>query len=161
MLLLIGCQSTIFYLWCGWEKQLCFTDFEQKKDVFEQKNKKTFVFLSEKEINWEKEGKELNLNGKLYDVVFFEKKNNLIVVSCVSDELEDYIVATFKNNFSKNICQKNIDFQAISQEYIQEIAFDFSIFKNDFFSTPKLLVVTNDKFFSRSLEVVTPPPKLI
>lgn len=65
----------------------------------------TISFPHDSAIQWEKEGKEFMLNGKLYDVISSKKTKSSIVFKCISDAKEDQVVYSYLKSLDKN--QKN------------------------------------------------------
>jgi hypothetical protein len=64
-------------------------------EKLEQSAKITYQF-SIQEISWIKEGKELLIKGKMFDVKHFEMKGNIIEITGIFDEEEDAL----QNQFS-------------------------------------------------------------
>ncbi len=52
---------------------------------------KHFAFASKEAINWEEEGRELLLNGKLYDVIAIVQSTAQVQITCIPDDNEDAI----------------------------------------------------------------------
>lgn len=127
------------------------------KEKMESEQLHTIV-LADKEIQWAKAGKEIWIDGKMFDIKSVESKDGITTFKGLFDNEETLLKKNLEENWKKTKTNQNQLFTQLFQT-LQSIHFTsagniFSIFINqshiDSYSTPTIL--------SQFLEIPTPPP---
>ncbi len=74
----------------------------QKNSRRNKRNSKVFIFDSEEDIIWEKKGKELVINGGLFDVTERYDSADKIVIKAFADKKEDKLIKDFVRQTEKS-----------------------------------------------------------
>ena len=135
-------------------------NFTENTSSESKKHSYSFVFQHEEQINWETKDKEIEKDGKLYDVVSIKHTEAGVVVTCVSDTKEDLIVDNYQSQLkekSKQNHHKNSIKKTIELTYNEEK----DLFKNNPSSCLKTSFNENQSFISSVfIDVKSPPPKV-
>lgn len=134
----------------------------QMKERLEEENVQT-ITLNKNQVNWVEEGKELIIDGEMFDVKSYTQKNDSLVISGLFDKaekaLKDKLASVLGN-------QKNND--APLQQLIAQFLNPIILTQNSvqmqtivLLSTPKKYFISTHKFSSTTKEISTPPPNYI
>lgn len=132
----------------------------QRKQRFETEQLQTITVSSEN-INWEKPGKEVLINGKLFDVKSFKTSGTNIVLTGFYDHKEDNLVKHIKdlsqqkNNSSGPADQLVVKF-SFCANYKEPITFSI---QNNWQIIARKFPVFTEAVSSMSYPAVAPPPK--
>lgn len=132
----------------------------QRKQRFETEQLQTITVSSEN-INWEKPGKEVLINGKLFDVKSFKTSGTNIVLTGFYDHKEDNLVKHIKdlsqqkNNSSGPADQLVVKF-LFCANYKEPITFSI---QNNWQIIARKFPVFTEAVSSMSYPAVAPPPK--
>lgn len=127
-----------------------------RSDIYEDDlEQKTFSNEEFSQLTFEDDGHEVEINGRMYDIVSIKSFNGKKIIYCLSDEKE----SNLKDWVKKNCPQKNNKLNNIfSKVFAPSKPVAPAIFtyqpKNNFLSS---LPVEN--IFSIAYDVVTPPPR--
>lgn len=84
--------------------------FEMNERLKEEKNLETIVLSKEEaKIYLCDDDKELNINGKMYDIASQEDLGDKIAYRCINDEKEEYLFAKLESFFDFKDRAKNTD----------------------------------------------------
>jgi hypothetical protein len=117
--------------------------------------------LNENEIVWERAGKEILINGQLFDVKQMTIKNGIATITGLFDKQEDQIKHTIvlienkKSNRSENTIPQvltNLLTPAMVSASYEDATCLMLINQTDF------TINNTDSYSNRFLEVATPPP---
>jgi hypothetical protein len=118
------------------------------------------ITLDKKEVLWIKEGKEIMVNGKMFDVKSFSIHENTITFSGLYDEDETELMARFKKDYQNNLpgtTQLTSLFQLLQ-----------TLYSNSSMVEMFLPVLLNKKFagsitaspIAPFISIITPPPQV-
>lgn len=134
-------------------------------EQLEKQRLQTVSLTSNDKFNWEEEGKEININGEMFDVDSYQYNNGNLVVVGIFDHQEDQIHKDVADFFSKN--QHNKTTQTLGA---QQIIFQL-LFKDDIKTTINApgIVDASDIYnlyqssglLKVSLDIQIPPPRTI
>lgn len=114
-----------------------------------------FVFSKSEfqQLQFEDDGRELEFNGKMYDIVKIREGKDTKIIYCISDEKETGLKdLAKKNNTQKEKKLKN----TISKIYLSQ---PFLAFPEYSISGDKYVPRFRENIKSLSYEVLTPPPR--
>ena len=143
----------------------CINDFQMKEKVDRMKRENVdetdlqqFIF-SEKEfssIDFHDDGEEMELHGKMYDIVRIKHVSGKVVVHCLSDAKETYLkMIAKKQQQQRNIRLKNLVAKVyVSAKNIITIAEDNSGKKHSYFA------FSCGHTCSISYDILKPPPEI-
>ena len=118
------------------------------------------ITMADNEINWAKEGKEIWVGGKLFDIKSTDKEKGMTTFHGLFDEEETMLKKNFTNDWKKNLSKQNQllvqIFKCLSSIYFNPPA-DISVLSDSqnnlsFFPSPKLL--------TQFRMILTPPPQV-
>lgn len=130
-------------------------------------NELTTIVIDKKQTNkieWLEEGKEMNYNGKLYDVVRLTKNDTSITYYCINDKQEELLFANLEEHIGahvaankpiKNQASKKLSNTVIKLYFSNEQSFEFNsalLYQQAFFSI-------NLSYKSALTENDSPPPE--
>lgn len=134
----------------------------EMKEQLEQQSLQTITLTSADTYYWEEEGKEIRINGDMFDVSSYTMQGNNLVVTGLFDRDEDKLndqVAEFfiKQNQNKNGNHSNFH-QLISQLFLEDQFNTASV------TPPAIPVIKTNLYASIQLSIVnpetfTPPPR--
>ncbi len=131
----------------------------QMEEKLELSSLKT-IELSNNSFTWIKNGKEILINDKLFDVKFFTKKENSIVFIGLYDKDEDAIKKSIKN-LSKNENQdgNRVKFSILKLAFLPMLKSQFTFDSTIFFITlEKVYPAFQEIPISQLISVPTTPP---
>jgi hypothetical protein len=117
------------------------------------------ITLADNEIRWAKEGKEIWVNGKMFDIKRSDHKNGLTTFYGLYDEDETLLKIVFNNGWKKKMTEQN---QLLSQFFqsLQGICFtpitDSPVLPSKQYHTASL---HSPKPQSQFKTILTPPPQ--
>ncbi len=152
-----GVFTHVFY---QLERDGAYSEFTNTKNNVPAEEIKTVVFPIQSIIPWEKEGEEFMWNGRLYDVIRIEKTESDIVIKCIADSEDDYIVHNYINN--NDLDQKNKK-EKNGIPKLKEIKFlpiQISMFTAPVNRGPKGRISLRTDFLNPTIEIASPPPWL-
>ena len=118
------------------------------------------ITLADNQIHWSKAGKEIWVDGKMFDIKSTEHKNGKTTFHGLFDEEETLLKKNFANGWKKNLSEQNQllaqIFQCLNSIYFNPPA-DISVLSESqnnlsFFPSPKLL--------TQCRMILTPPPQV-
>jgi len=132
----------------------------EMKEALEEKELIT-ILLDAKDIQWEDEGKECRINGRLFDVKEFENINGQYRLKGLYDDREKEIeeqlakMTENQNKHQEKLIGKWLKFSCVEQDF-----FTLSIKP---FSLPALTQsrISENLYHSPCLSVISPPPEVI
>lgn len=129
----------------------------QMKEKMEQAALHT-IMLADNEIQWAKAGKEIWVEGKMFDIKSIEHKEGITIFNGLFDEDETLLKQNLKANFEKDQAKQNQLFSQLFQS-LQGIYFENSIYhlNSNNKSTISFTHYTS-RLHSNFLETPTPPP---
>lgn len=127
------------------------------KEKMEQAELHT-IALADNEIQWAKAGKEIWVQGKMFDIKSIEHKDGITIFKGLFDEEETILKQNLKSNREKNQAKQNQLFSQLFQ-CLHGIYFENTI---DQLNSNDLSTISFTYYTSRLqysfLEIPTPPP---
>lgn len=84
------------------------------------------ITVTDNEIQWIKEGKEIWVHGKMFDIKFSEHKNGMTTFHGLYDDEETVLKKNFSEGWKKNMSEQNHllaqFFQSLQAMYFEHIA---------------------------------------
>ena len=118
------------------------------------------ITLAENEIHWVKEGKEIWIQGELFDVKSIEYKDGMVILHGLYDKEETTLYNTFNKEWEKNgLDQRQL--LSLLFESLQDIY--FSHHTNSPILTSKqhhIAALSSPKLLSQFKTILTPPPQV-
>ena len=159
--------TSILFILLGFTPLLFVTFFAIKQQVIRHQMKERMedqilhtITLTDNQIHWSKKGKEIWVEGKMFDIKSTEHKNGMTIFHGLFDEEETMLKKNFTNGWKKNQSEQNQllaqIFQCLSSIYFN-LPTDISVLSDSqnnlsFFSSPKLL--------TQFRMILTPPPQV-
>jgi hypothetical protein len=153
------CSCSYFYYEIGrWQCHV--KNFERQDSVDDSTRVHYFTWSNKDEVVWENEEKELEVNGKLYDVLSIQKSDSGVTIKCLEDDEEQGFVngyqATFhdkRNTDNSNVCS----YQVVDLKYLKV---EPTVIKPMLFTAPFNYVVFAPIAIARIyIQQATPPPE--
>lgn len=130
-------------------------------------NKLTVIAVPIKEIpglDWYEDNQEFRYQGKMYDIVRSETKNNIRYYYCINDTQEDDLFASLGEHISKHVNQDvshNKNTKNVIQKVIKDYYFEQCLRAPGIFSIRLQYAHTTSIYCCFSLTINSPPPKTI
>lgn len=156
MFVLLGFIPLLFVIFFAIKQQVI---RHQMKERMEEQVLHT-ITLSDNQVHWAKEGKEIWLQGKLFDIKSTEHKNGMTTFQGLYDEEETSLTQNFNQAWKKNSSEQNQllaqIFQCLNSIYFKPAA-DIPVLPESqhnlsFFPSPRLL--------TQFRTILTPPPQV-
>lgn len=116
------------------------------------------IILANNEIQWAKAGKEIWVDGKMFDIKSIEHKNGITIFKGLFDEEETLLKDNLRSNWEKNQAKQN---QLISQLFqcLNGIYFEHAIYQlNSIDKSTIAFTYYASRLQNSFLEIPTPPP---
>jgi hypothetical protein len=149
-----------YYLWFSIQQKLLQNKIEQEIEDKCKTESDALIIVpihDESGIIWIKPNKEFCSNGSMYDVVSTKVLNGKKYYYCINDTREKQLVDSYhKKNNTKKEAEKKLRRAFVYQYSGQQINWTVDIGSSDF-----CYVTITSLFKSNSIDVNSPPPKLI
>ena len=135
----------------------------QRSERLETELLQTITISSEK-INWVKPGKEILVDGKLFDVKSFKTEEKKILLTGFFDSEEDNLIAKLKNELQQKKGDNSPLGQLVAKHLSQQVFSESVSFSIQ--TTWKILTINRFSFYSELMPEahcfsIVPPPKLV
>ncbi len=159
--------TSLFFILPGFAPLLFIIIFSVKQQAIRHRMKERMenqllhgITLIDNEIHWLKEGKEILVNGKMFDIKSISQNNGLTTFYGLYDEEETQLKTVFEKGCKKKIADENMLlsqlFQCLHGFYFIPAA------TSPFLSGKQLHEVSlnSPKIQSRFKTILTPPPQV-
>lgn len=159
--------TSLFFILPGFAPLLFIIFFSVKQQAIRHRMKERIenqslhnITLANNEIHWVKKGKEIRVNGKMFDVKSITCKNGLTTFYGLYDEEETILKTVFEKGCKKSM---TADYMLLGQLFqcLQGVYF-IPTSNNPIFSVKQLHEnsLTAPKIKSRFKKILTPPPQV-
>ena len=125
-----------------------------------EKSQLTTLTLSTHSIQWAKKGKEMLIDGKLFDVKSIAVVNGLATIKGLFDEEETSLSKRIDNLLQQQHSSRQLKTCLICSILIGFPSSDYATSINFFDASSKIFVGHNSSYYSSPfLEFITPPPQ--
>lgn len=159
--------TSLFFILPGFAPLLFIIIFTVKQQAIRHRMKERMenqslhsITLANNEIDWVKKGKEIRVNGKMFDIKSITCKNGLITFYGLYDEEETILKTVFETGCKKNM---TAEYMLLGQLFqcLQGVYFPPPV--NNLFLSMKQLheySLNTPKIKSRFKTILTPPPQV-
>lgn len=128
-------------------------------EELEKGNYKTYTF-SQQQVQWIKPGKELLVNGKLFDVKSYLENNGSITLTGIFDEEEDGLLDRYNNLVNKKNGPAAQEFFFLKIFFTPGITTTVDLHQHHI----SIVIATdyylfNEQAIQQSYSIITPPPQ--
>ena len=158
--------SSLFFILLGFTPLLFVLLFSIKQQSIRHHMKERMekqllhtITLANTEIQWVKQGKEIWVHGKMFDIKSIEYKNGMTTFHGLYDDDETLLNKNFNEGWKKNMAQQNqllVQFFQCLQSYYHHPATDFALIPGN---QHHLVLLSFPALLSQFKTIPTPPPK--